>query len=128
MACETEETMPAEHERETARRGIEALNRERKGALPEIRARARQATDAGKEKLGRDLTTEANRLSRARTKAAAAQDRVLLATSLAGAIAELRGLTTEATEARRDLEQLGTALAAAQRLVEIFRRLVNVFS
>lgn len=103
------------------------LSHGRKGALPAIRARARQAFEAREEHLGRSLMLEANRLSRARPKVAEPRNRVMLATSLAGPIAALRDLSAEAAAVRRKLDQRAQAFAEAQRPIDIFRRLAGIF-
>jgi hypothetical protein len=119
--------MATDNDREEAQALLGSLAKNRLGGLRDLRAQARQATDAGDDDLGRALTLEANRLSRARTRIAIARDKVLLAESLAGPIAELRRLTGEAQDARARLRRISEALDAARRLVDIFRRLIGLF-
>ena len=119
--------MATDEDRKEALALFDSLVENRRGGLRELRAQARQATEGGDDDLGRELTLEANRLSRARTRIAMARDKVLLTKSLAGPIAELRRLIGQAEDARARLTRISEALDAARRLVDIFRRLVGLF-
>jgi hypothetical protein len=119
--------MATDNDRNEALALLDSLGEDRRGGLRDLRAQARQATEGGDDDLGRELTLEANRLSRARTRIAIARDRILLEESLAGPIAGLRRLTGEAQDARARLRRISEALDAARRLVDIFRRLIGLF-
>lgn len=119
--------MGSDTETDEALAVLKALNDSRLGLMSAVRKMARDAVTAGDHAKARELTLAANRLSRARTRLAAAQDKLLLAASLAGPIAALRGLAGEAEAAVANLKSISRALEAAGKVVDILRRLMGVF-
>ena len=119
--------MATDAERNAANAEIDVLDANRLGGLRELRAHAKAETLAGRDARGREITLVANRLSRSRSKLAEARAKVLLTHSLAGPIAELRGLTGQAREAIEDLKDIANAIAAAERLIGIIGRVLALF-
>jgi hypothetical protein len=96
-------------------------------ALSELSARANEASAAGDTVLDLALTRKAIDLSRMNLTIANARRSAQKAKSLSGSIAALAEVTSQAESALDGLRHLATALAAAERLIAIIRRLIGLF-